>query len=71
VIPDARVIYRGEMNRDLELRVEADPGAMLFTQPVYVNAGARVCGSCGYVELYAANPAELLAAWRASQGQGG
>jgi len=68
VIPNVRAIYRGELNRDLELRIEADPGAVLFTEPAYTTMGARVCGSCGYTELYAADPASLLEAWRKSQG---
>ena len=53
--------------QELNLRVDVNPGAWLFTGAERCALQALVCGSCGYVEFYASDPAGLLAAWRRSQ----
>lgn len=65
IVPHARVMQGSD--RDLELRVDADPGALLFKEATRISLEARVCGQCGYTELYATDPAALLAAWRHAQ----
>lgn len=49
---------------NLSAVVEENPNAWLFTGQVKTSLKAWVCGACGYTELYATNPATLLAAYR-------
>ena len=57
---------RGEAN--VGLRLDADPTAMFLKKSVRSIFHAEVCSACGYVEFYAHNPAELLAAFRDAPG---
>jgi hypothetical protein len=52
---------------DQRLRVDRDPDALLFKEPLYSEVRGWVCGRCGYCELYAVDPGELLTAWREAQ----
>ena len=65
VIPDVRLIDRGDGNarQPTELGVETKPQAILFTGEVRVPTRAQVCGDCGFVEVYAADPAVLWDAY--------
>ena len=65
VIPDARLIDRSESStrRPAEVGVETKPDAVLFTGEVRTETRARVCGDCGFVEVYAAEPAKLWDAY--------
>ncbi len=45
-------------------QVYEDPGALLFKGTHRGTLSARICGRCGYTELYVSNPQELLAAYR-------
>jgi hypothetical protein len=47
---------------DLSATVYKRPGAMLFKGEVSTPLTGRVCGNCGYVELFVADPQALLAA---------
>ena len=69
VIARARVMAQGHMNvrHDLEIRTDADPGAILMTEAVYSRLAASVCCDCGHVELFVPDPAPLHRAWRAAQ----
>jgi predicted nucleic-acid-binding Zn-ribbon protein len=68
IVLNARVMDRSHHGEnDLRVRVDADPNALLFTGTERCPLEARVCGQCGYTELYATDPATLLAAWRRSQ----
>ena len=62
IIPAARLIDRGHLNfdaGDLRASVAADPDALIFSGTVKADLRARVCGACGYAELYAGEPAAL------------
>ncbi len=61
MIPGVRVIDRGESNArsPTELGIQTKPDAMLFKGEVRVTAIARVCGDCGFVEMYATRPGAL------------
>jgi hypothetical protein len=61
IIPNARIIDRGDYNsvRDLSVQVYEDPEALLFKGVHEGQLTARICGDCGYVEMYVDNPAEL------------
>lgn len=61
MIPGVRVIDRGDANarKPAELGLYANPDAILFKNEVRVEAVARVCGDCGFVEIYATRPQAL------------
>ena len=62
VIPRARVMDRGHYSGDagdLNLVVYANPEALMFKSGLNSSAFARVCGDCGFTELFVENPAEL------------
>jgi hypothetical protein len=63
-VEDVRMIDRADLNIPLELtaQVDRDPGALLFKGAVTDSIHARVCGECGFVELYARNPKALVRA---------
>jgi ribosomal protein S27AE len=66
VIPEVYLLDRGHGDRQYNLQaiVEENPDAWLFKGTVRSSLKAWVCGACGYTELYANNPAALLAAHR-------
>ena len=45
----------------LRVRIEGNPQAWILKDRLYGELTARICGDCGYTELYAQNPAELYA----------
>jgi predicted nucleic-acid-binding Zn-ribbon protein len=55
----------------LRVVVEEKPEAWLFKGKVQSSLKAWVCGACGFTELYAQDPAALLAASRKDAEQGG
>lgn len=66
IVPDALVLDRGHGNIDAqELRagVARRPDALLFRRTAKQELSARICGQCGYTELYVENPRALLAAY--------
>jgi hypothetical protein len=48
------------------VRVDADPTAMVFKKSTRSDVHAWICGQCGYLELYADDPADLYNAFTAS-----
>jgi predicted nucleic-acid-binding Zn-ribbon protein len=52
------------MPRALRVSIAAKPQAFWNDQRVEGNLVAIICGKCGYTELWMANAAELLAAYR-------
>jgi predicted nucleic-acid-binding Zn-ribbon protein len=63
VIDNARVMDRGDANSDagpLTLVLYEDPKAWFFPGQHKFPLNAHVCCSCGFTELYAADPAALL-----------
>lgn len=60
MIPGVRVIERTDSDRQpTEVGLFANPDAILFKGEVRVETVARVCGDCGFVEVYAIDPAAL------------
>ena len=55
--------------KDLTAEVYEYPGALFFKGTAGATLRAHVCGSCGYSELYADNPAGLWQAYCVSLGQ--
>lgn len=58
--------YQGG-GRNLKVRVDADPTAVVFKKSVRSPIHAWICGQCGYTELYADNPGELYQAFTTAQ----
>lgn len=61
IIEDATMVDRGEGNFDYDLKVATykRPEAILFRGKQYCAVSAWVCGECGYIELYAADPRRI------------
>lgn len=62
IVPAARIMDRGHYSGDagnLSLVVYEDPDALLFKGSHEGSLFGRVCGECGYTELYLENPQEL------------
>jgi hypothetical protein len=72
VIPDAQLVEErsGGRNRPLQAEVDENPGTLLFRGAHLGALRARVCGRCGFTELFVSNPEELLAAYRSRPGVG-
>ncbi len=71
IVKDAMVADRADYNveSNLNLRVDADPEAIMFRGRTRSSLNAYVCGRCGYVEFYASDPESLLKAFREAQGR--
>jgi hypothetical protein len=48
--------------------VQSDPKAWLLKGTVFGNLRGRVCGGCGYTEIYTTNFSKLYEAYRQSRG---
>ena len=62
MIPEVRVIDRGDANstrHTTELGLATKPDALVFKGEVRSETYAMVCGDCGFIELYADDPAAL------------
>src|SRR5215211_5619344 len=65
VMPRVRVAERGDdnMRYDLQVEIQRRPNAVFFKRPQRADLTARVCGACGYTELYVNAPGELYTAF--------
>jgi predicted nucleic-acid-binding Zn-ribbon protein len=63
---DAIAVDRGHSNARnvLEVEIQKRPAAWVFKDRVASPLRARVCGDCGYTELYATDVAPLLRAYK-------
>lgn len=71
VVPNARLVDR--VNEyglhgygGVQLIVDRRPAAMVFKQSERATLQARVCGACGFVEIYASDADALFDAYQAS-----
>lgn len=66
IIPSAEIMdsYREYGSSKIRIKVERDPGALIFRGAELVDLRARVCGECGHVELFVNQPYTL---WKAHQ----
>ena len=70
VVPRARVIDRGDYSADsgnIGVAVARRPHALIFKNSELADVYARVCGACGFVELFIDEPAEIYAAHEESR----
>lgn len=65
IIPHAKVIDRigSGAEGDLAVSVDEKPDAFMFKQRIRSGVSAKVCGNCGFLELYADDPASLYSAY--------
>ena len=65
VMPRVRVVERGEdgYRHDIQAEVVRRPNAVFFKRPHRADLTARVCGACGYTELYVDAPGALYTAY--------
>jgi len=71
VIPNVTVVGGHGDGGNLRAIVAENPDAWLFKGEVKPSLEAWICGACGFTELYAQDPAALLAAYRKHAEQGG
>lgn len=66
IIPQAKVIDRGDYNSegDLSISIDEKPDAFIFKQRIRSGITAKVCGSCGFIEFYADEPESLYSAYQ-------
>jgi hypothetical protein len=65
VMPRVRVAERGadDMRHDLQVEIQRRPNALFFKRPHRADLTARVCGACGFAELYVDAPGALYTAY--------
>ena len=64
VIPSVRIIDSGKSSfQNLNVQINRNPAAFLFTGAEYGELRVRICGECGYSELFVENPETLLHAY--------
>ena len=69
-----RLMDRGHGSQDagdLSARAQTHPSAWLFKGNVRSPLVARVCGACGFVELYVEDPRAIVEAARKGQTEAG
>jgi hypothetical protein len=59
--------FTNQGERDLQIRVDRDPSAIILKKSVRSSVHAFVCSSCGFVEMYADNPHDLYEAFVAAE----
>lgn len=72
IIPNVAVIDRGHGDgyHDLHVEIVERPQALIFSGAHAASElRAWICGACGFSELYAARPRELLEIYRRSRGR--
>ncbi len=69
IIPQAKVIDRGHGNGEMNLMVsvDEDPNAYFFKQRIRSEISAKVCGNCGFIELYTKDYEVLYNAYKNQQ----
>ncbi|HEU0264857.1 MAG TPA: hypothetical protein VFR01_03940 [Geobacterales bacterium] len=66
ILRNVQVVDRNGEYQDMNLsvRVNRNPGALIFKGSITVDLTACICGACGYTEFYAVDPAKL---WNAME----
>jgi uncharacterized OB-fold protein len=73
VIPRARVIDRGDYSADVgnvRVGVARKPQAWIFKGQEKADIYARLCGACGYAELFVEDAAAIFRAYEESRQNG-
>lgn len=67
IVPDLRIFDQQGHYIRLAVSVDEHPDALIFKGAHPAQLHARLCGSCGFVELYVENAAELYEVYTAAQ----
>jgi len=63
-IAEVRVLdENGGVPGNLSVRLDRNPQAWVFKNPMVLELKARVCGECGYTEFYVTDPGALWSAY--------
>jgi hypothetical protein len=64
LIPAVAILDQGQHSKGVLLtKIEADPNAFFDREPVYSTLQARICGACGYSEIFAPYASKLYDAY--------
>ena len=63
IMPDVRIVDRGEGKKDLAVEVYRKPYALLFRGAAASSLRAWICASCGHTEIYATDTTGLKKAY--------
>ena len=66
IIPQVEIIDRGDYSAEgnLTVAINEKPDAFVFKQRIRSGVSAKVCGNCGFIELYADDPESLYSAYQ-------
>ena len=69
IVPNVLALDRASKNSYLgmEVGVNADPDAFIFTERKYSGVSAKVCADCGFIAFYSDEPKLLWQAYKNSQ----
>jgi ribosomal protein L40E len=71
VVPNAKIFDQGEYSDGtLKAAFEQNPSAWFFKGRVLSNLRAKICGECGFTELYAESPRAIYEAFEPSTEEG-
>ncbi len=69
IVPDAGILDQGDASDGtLKAKFEKTPSAIFFKGRVTSKLIARICGQCGYTELYVNQPAAICEAFLETRG---
>ncbi len=74
IVPRVRIMDRGHGSTDsgdLSVVTYEDPDALIFKGKQRSALFARICGDCGYTELFVENPREIYERYRHLRASGG
>ena len=64
VMPDIQIFDQGQhSDGQLKARIDTNPKAFLFKGTITSRLRGRICGDCGFVELFVEQPDKLFEAW--------
>lgn len=66
IIPKARIIDKGDSNiaSNLQVIIDENPDALLFKGRISSSLFAKICGNCGFTEVYAQDHQALYTAYK-------
>ena len=65
IIPSAMVLDTGQYASGyMQIAVDEQPDALMFKQRTKSDVKVSVCGDCGYLEFYAAEPGSMYQAYQ-------
>ena len=66
IIPNVTILDSGDGGDDLSAIFDENPKALLNKKRTFHKLSAKICGNCGYTEIYAADFDKLFSAYEKS-----